>query len=385
MKINIKSFFITLCAVFIIRPYYVQLQSLLNLMWAYTTLVLALICFAKARKYGNFKKDKFFYIFILLYLIATGYSSKENIMSAISNVAQITLAYNLGRLYKNVNYRKYIIKNVSIIISTFVYIDFLTIILGISSRYLQLDSTISFLGYDNYAAFYIIPLIGVKLLLDYLKKNKLSKEDMFFYLICVLGKIITQSYAALIALILIPVWIYILNYNKKLRNIFNVRNIIYVVIFLFIGIYFFNIQYLFSDLLGFLGKGVTLNSRTVIWKHVLSNIEKIPLWGLGCIDAEFFMEFFGFPYGYNATHAHFLLLDLIIQTGVLGVLVYLRMLFNIKFKTIYMRNYGYNYAVACVLSFVLLSFFDSYPFVSTIYLLISLIIRVNSEIKMGTK
>lgn len=372
MKIN-KNIFVTICAILMVRPYYVQLSKPINLLWAVITLIMAFLCVVNIFKYRNVKSDKFFFVFICVYLMATLLNCRENYISAISSCAQVSLAYCLGRLYESNAYKRKIAKCVPTVISIYIYIDFITIILGFSEKVFGMESSISFLGYDNYAAFYIVPMIGIKFSLDYVRKNKLNLEDWIFYGCSLLGKILTGSYTAMVAIAVIPIFAYTFSHLKDIRRCLNVKNFVVAISLLFIGVYFFNIQNVLSHLLSLMGKGITLNSRTVIWKFVLSGIFRVPIYGLGNITAEYFMDFFGFPYGYNATHAHFLLLDLIVQTGIIGLIAFLGMLFGIRFKRTYFKNFSLIYVYTSLLSFLMLCMFDSYPFLSMPYFAIGYI------------
>lgn len=356
-----------------IRPYYVQLLESINLIWALITLTMAILCLIKILKYRSIKSDKFFYAFICVYLLATFLNCRENIVSAISNCAQVTLAYCLGRLYESDVYKRRIAKCVPKVISIYIYIDFITIIFGFSEKVWGIESSVSFLGYDNYAAFYIVPMIGIKFSLDYVRRNKLNLEDWIFYGCSLLGKILTGSYTAMAAIAVIPIFAYTFSHIKDIRRCLNVKSFIAAITLLFAGVYFFNIQNVLSHLLSSMGKGITLNSRTVIWKFVFSGIFRVPIYGLGNITAEYFMNFFGFPYGYNATHAHFLLLDLTIQTGIIGMIAFLGMLFSIRFKSTYFKDFSLVYIYTSLLSFLILCMFDSYPFLSMPYFAIGYI------------
>lgn len=350
-----------------IRPYYVQLLESVNLIWALITLVMAFLCVVKILKYRSIKSDRFFYTFVCVYLIATLLNCRENIVSAISNCAQVTLAYSLGRLYEDNVYKRKIAKCVPRVISIYIYIDFITIILRFAEKVWGMESSISFLGYDNYAAFYIVPMIGIKFSLDYVRRNKLSLEDWIFYGCSLLGKILTGSYTAMAAIAVIPIFVYTFSHIKDIRHCLNVKGFVAAIALLFVGVYFFNIQNALSHLLSSMGKGITLNSRTVIWRFVLSGIFKVPIYGLGNITAEYFMNFFGFPYGYNATHAHFLLLDLIVYTGIIGLIAFLGIMFSIRFKSTYFKDLSLVYVYTSLLSFLILCMFDSYPFLSMPY------------------
>ena len=216
-------------------------------------------------------------------------------------------------------------------------------------------------------------MIGIKFSLDYVRRKKINLEDLIFYSCSLIGKILTGSYTAMFAIALFPIFVYIFLNIKYIRRWLNIKSFAVAIVLLFVGVYFFNIQNVLSHLLSSMGKGVTLNSRTVIWRFVLKGIFKVPIYGLGNITADYFMDFFGFPYGYNATHAHFLLLDLIVQTGIIGLIAFLGMLFSIRLKNTYFKDFSLIYAYTSLLSLLILCMFDSYPFLSMPYFLVGYI------------
>ena len=329
-------------------------------------------------------------LFLMTYVVGTIFNHRENIISAISIISQALLAYDIGILYCTKKYKDSISKSLKKIITVYLYIDILCIFLNFSERILNISYVLTFLGYDNYAAFYIIPMLSVKLYLDSKEHNGITKEDFFCWLLCLLGKIYTKSFTASVA-ILALMFVYVLLSNIKfVKRIFNVKAIFLLLVALFCGIYFFNIHTVISFLLNSSGKGIELNSRTVIWHQVVPRLTTIPIMGLGCIDEYMFMKFFGFPYGYSVTHAHNLVLDILCSTGIIGLYLYIKIILDTKIKRVYLINGSYRILLCGLISYLIIGFFDAYPFLSGVYLLLGFLksaVHIESERKtrMGDK
>lgn len=371
-KVRRGDLLILLFSIMMIRPYYIQLYEQINRVWAYSTLILALFSLLLIILKKRVKHVLAEALFLVIYIIGTLFSYPTNILSAISIVGQASLGYNIGILSLTKEYHYSVEKVVPRVFSVYLYLDALSVFLGISTNILHVQGTMTLLGYDNYAAFYVLPMLAVKLGLSYKNKGHLSKEDWLCWGGCTLAKIITASYAASLVLILFAVLYCMANKRKSIRKKVSIRNALLLVVLLFIGIYFFNIQYVIARFLVFVGKGVELNSRTVIWRYVMNNISMIPLVGLGNNTPEEFLSFFNFPYGWTATHAHNIILDLIIQTGIFGVIAYLNVLRELKIKCMPMRNKWYEIYIIGIVCYIILGLFDFYFYLPAFWLLVSL-------------
>ena len=371
-KVKKSDILILLFSIMMIRPYYIQLNDRLNRVWAYITLILAvyslvIIILRKKTRYIIAEA-----VFFGIYIIATFLSYPNNLLSAVSIVGQAALGYNIGVLLLTKHYHDSVERIVPKVFTAYLYLDALSVVLGISTRVLHVQRTMTLLGYDNYAAFYVLPMLAVKMGLSLKKKGRLSREDWICWGACTLTKILTASYAASLILILFAVIILMVDKGKNLRKLLNVKNAVVFVVLLFVGIYFFNIQNIIAGLLTSAGKGVELNSRTVIWRNVIRNFRKIPLVGIGNNTPDEFLAFFGFPFGWSATHAHNIILDLMIQTGILGILTYINILRELRVEKVLMKNRWYQIFIIGIICYIILGFFDFYFYLSAFWLLISL-------------
>lgn len=369
MKVQCKTLLCIIMAVLMVRPYYVQLFPIWNTVWAYATLLISIASLGLIVQQNRVRDILVVLAFLGVYVMATVLNHCEYFTSAISTVGQALLAYDLGILYGTRKYHRSATISLNAVITGYLYIDAICVFLGISQRALHIEKTLTFLGYDNYAAFYIIPLIAVKFCLNSRKTGKLTRENYFCWTVCVISKLITQSYAASVAL-LIFMALYLMAKNfRALRKCINLKSIVLFLILLFMGIYFFNIQKILSLLLDASGKGVELNARTVIWHQIVPRITKVPPVGLGYMDEYIFMEFFEFPHGFSVTHAHNLVLDLLASTGIIGLFLYFRIIFRAKIKRVYLSNPSFRILIIGMVAYFILGFFDAYPFLSGVFLL----------------
>lgn len=373
LRIKLSELLISAMTVFMIRPYYIQINEILNSIWAYITVVFFIVSIYLIFKFKYQKNIYLVSIFFGVYFLATLLHNKENIFSCISTIAQAALAYNIGILYLNKTYRRAITKIVPIISSVYLYADALSVFFQISSRVLHIESTMTLLGYDNYAAFYILPLITIKLFFCIQKNGKITLENWICTILCIASKGFTQSYAAVLSFVLLIVLFILLNRFKNIRKMINIKNGIVFILVMFILVYFFEIQNIISAFLLSSGKGLTLNSRTIIWNYVVPRLDQLPLIGLGYLDSQYFLNYFEFPYGFVATHAHNILLDVTIQTGFIGLVVYIVILCDIKFYKKLLVYKHYRIMWIGLICYLILGFFDSYPFLSSFYLAISLL------------
>lgn len=372
-KIKKNELLILLFLILMIRPYYIQLFESINRIWAYMTFVCAiysliLVILKKKTRYIIAEA-----VFFGIYLLATLFSHPENLMSAASVVGQAVLGYHIGILALSKSYRGCVERMVPKVFSIYLYLDVLSVVLGISTRVFHAESNMTLLGYDNYAAFCVLPMLSVKMGFSLKNKGKLSREDWFCWAACTAAKIITLSYAASIIMIMFAIIFLMVSKWGKLKRFLNVRNAIILIVVLFVGIYSFNIQRYLAALLIASGKGIELNSRTTIWRFVVKSIFKVPIIGLGYHTAQDFLNFFKFPAGWTSTtHAHNILLDLIVQTGILGLITYINILRELKVGKVLLKNRWYQIFMIGILCYLILGFFDFYFYLSPFWLLIAL-------------
>lgn len=224
------------------------------------------------------------------------------------------------------------------------------------------------LGTDNYSAFATIPMLGAVLFFDYRNKKKIIKLKNIF--LCI-GLCISYIYsgsvtAAIISIITILTYI-ITKHNKLLLKQFTIKRVALactVILFLIVA---FQVQNWILWLIAIVGKGEkasTLNSRTIIWGDALNIIKHNFIFGIGELSTAQVEDYA--LYGVN--HAHNLILDLLLKTGIIGTISYL--FFYIGFASKYLKralkSSGFILVIALNAYFIL-SMMDDYPFMPYIY------------------
>lgn len=376
MTIRIKrcSIWMLFFAVFMIRPYYVTLYAQLNMIWAYSTLFCAVITSCMVLNHCRLRKETtIIALFCATYLLATLSQTPKSLASAVSSIAQIVLPYNMGILLMNGTKRPSLEKNVSFVFSCYLYADALCTFLHVSERLFGLPKELTLLGYDNYAAFNVLAMLAVKFAIDEKQNNgKITIENILCYSVCCAGKILTGSVAACISLFAFAVIKLVLRHDKNVTRKCRPNKVIFLLMALFILVYYFKIYQVFAALLLELGKGSDLNSRTIIWNKVLHHIMDIPLIliGKGHYTEEEFRAFFEFPYGFNATHPHNIILCILVDTGAIGLMLYCKWLSKVIVNKAVVKVSWYKTLLIGLICYLFQGFWDYYTFLSGFYILL---------------
>ena len=176
----------------------------------------------------------------------------------------------------------------------------------------------------NYLAMYLAPgiLIGIYLI----KKNPacfLQKIFFLFFVAILASLYFTYSYGAWIAIVLAFVSVSIIK-----NNVFQKKYWIIPIIILFL---FFTLQTNNSKFQDFFNSKSSFQSRITIWKSALKIIKNNPILGIGPGNfQEKYLEYQQFfpPYlEWSAPQPHNLFLAFWLQTGILGLIGFLFLIF----------------------------------------------------------
>ena len=240
-----------------------------------------------------------------------------------------------------------------------------------------------FFGPDNYSAFLVIPMLGVLLYLGCKGSEKIEfrKKDLILLGSLTVCYIWTGSVTAACALIILVVASMFIGNNKKAARIFSIKGLLFVfglVLFLILTI---NIQDYFLSILKLVGKGdsgFSLNSRTYIWAQALQLIKQYPLLGIGNLSESEIASYVL----YGASHAHNIILELLLRTGITGTISYLHFLIYplIKYRRYYLRSKDVILLIAGYV-YLVMSFMDFYPLIQAPIFLVSLIYSCADDMK----
>jgi hypothetical protein len=173
-----------------------------------------------------------------------------------------------------------------------------------------------FLGYDNASFFDVFPLVLYNTMYIYYKRGEKSPFIYIIPLIVGIAYFYVKSTTSMI-MMMIYILFLLLHKNKIFQKIFNIKNVIYFIIFSFVFIVILNGQEYFADFLqNTLNKSVTLNGRTKIWKNAFYYIFKSPILGYGLEDTSILI------YKFGINHVHNFILDILYKGGIVALFFY---------------------------------------------------------------
>lgn len=234
------------------------------------------------------------------------------------------------------------------------------------------ESPVYLFGMDNYSAFYIYPMLAIVLYYRQLRDGAFGIAG-WLLLFSVIGVyLLTKSVTAAGAGVLMLPFLFFKKQWNKLPAILGIRLIIAAMALLLVGICFFQIQNYLASMLNSMSKGVTLNSRTYIWDHALKLIRQRPWFGHGTFtQTQLYDEYIL----YGTSHAHNILLELLLYTGIAGTAAYLYYLFS--FSPILTKKplpKAHSILLITLVGQLVLCFMDFYPTILVFYLFMQILI-----------
>ena len=317
----------------------------------------------------TYKKDTWFRGLFLFFIV--------DLVTIVSNILVILELIIILSITKSKSKRKNMADALNFIFSILLFLQIVSVFYikagHVIFEYIENDYTY-LLGTDNYSAFATIPMLGAILFFGYKRKNLLSKAKK---VILCLGLCASYVYtgavtAAIMSVVTVLAYI-ITKYNKFLLKFFTIKKVaVFCVLVLFL-IIAFDIQNHMLWLLRLVGKSAkatTLNSRTIIWEKAFNIIKQNIIFGIGELSAE---QVEGYAL-YGMGHAHNLILDLLLKSGIVGTISYL--FFYLGFLSKYFRkalkSSGFILVITLIGYFVL-SMMDDYPFMPYIYCCLGLL------------
>lgn len=232
-------------------------------------------------------------------------------------------------------------------------------------------SPIYLFGMDNYSAFFLYPMVFVTLYYDSLRHGKISFAGWGLLVLVTGIYLLTASLTAAGAGLIMILLAFIQRSWKKIPKIKGIWWVVCAMAVILVLICRFQIQNLLANLLTAASKGITLNSRTIIWDMVLDLITQKPIFGHGSFTPEQIADYIL----YGTTHAHNLLLELLLRAGIIGCAGYLLFLCGfIKFGT---QKSSFssqdNILLVGLIGQLVLSFMDFYPTIIMFYLFMGIL------------
>lgn len=278
------------------------------------------------------------------------------------------------------SYYRYYVRSLNIIFSCWIIINSASLFLirdGFTPFGVTGQSYNYFLGLDNYSAFAIIPMLGILIFFDINIYGKIRTKEKILYIVSFLSYLYVKSATAVFALGIFGMFLVLQRYWNSICKIITVRRVAMFLVILFILIYVFDFQNIFyafltSNLLAKGGEyyGITLNSRTIIWKYAINLIEKRPLLGYGVLSDEAIKNYAL----YGTDHCHNIFIEILFRTGIIGCVCYFYYLFK-PFKSMMIKKEDKEFQILLIVMIALLviGFMDYYPMLSYIYLFYAIV------------
>lgn len=330
---------------------------------------------------ANFWKIESFFIIILF---STIYNSGESI-GCFAEVLRITNLLLLCETELKKNGIYVLLKYLNFYIKIILVVDIFSIFVGyiVGGQQFQI---FSFLGMDNYAIFFIFPMLVIAFYYDYLRLNKLKFNTMIIFGLCLFCKLATNAVSAELALLFFICMIVFSKHVKGYINIINSRSVLLVIVLFMFGIVFFNVQNYFADfIIDILHKDVTLSTRTYIWKRCIQAIPNSWLIGYGQTNVEKFKKIVGLASYEAISHTHNFVLEVIFRGGVIA-LCSLGYIFVEAWTSNNKKEcYSKNILSFGVCGFLILMITDAYIMIPWIYLVLYFMMLKEERELYGTK
>lgn len=269
-------------------------------------------------------------------------------------------------------------------ITIFNIINFISILIS-PNRNININvNRIYFLGYDN--DFNLILTMACYILLIYHYKLKKEKEPkynkiriVFYvnYIVTLISSFLVQSATFKISMLMfLFCYLFFFATNFLPKIIFNYKVYLALAYIIFIGLVFFNVQNNFGVLLGKLDRDITFTGRTEIWDKTLEKIKENKIIGTGYMNMNQRME------KMNIYHAHSTYLNVLLESGILGELVYLILLISRGYRINKIDDKNLvNISSFAVFTYLIMSIFEVYIEILYFYLLLVVISNLSNNNK----
>lgn len=272
-------------------------------------------------------------VYFVFFLGTTLYKNSVNVFFAIRQIAPLMAITILTEFYMK-NYRKSFIQAVYVVLFILIIMDILSIIMYPEGLYsTELYTTNWFLGYKTarvrLATLPIIMFAGIHSI------DKYNKLNIWFWISSILALVdtfLSQNTGGVVTIIVMLIMLFLLYFinNDKIRFLFarllNPKILFIIVLILTVVINLVqNVKIFEPIVVGLFNKDITFTNRTMIWASSLEIFQKSPFIGNGYILNNTFGELIGSAY---ATQAHSLFLSVLVYTGIIGMIIFLFLLYK---------------------------------------------------------
>lgn len=262
-------------------------------------------------------------------IIFSTFMHNGQLVSSISNAAS-NLGYMLIAEYFFPKLREDFLRILRNVIFILVMIAAYVVVKYPGTGLVYYDGPQYFLGIDNRFVFFTTPMIFAAAVYSFTSYGGIDFMLIACLSISLFITLYTWAVGGMLGMLLIAAVILFLN-RFRWFNAIKASTYFLTAQITSISVSLLRVQYLFADfIVNVLEKDVTLTGRTRIWDRVLQLIYKNPLIGLGMQDFTKFLN--------GIAHAHNEILQRTLQTGIIGLILYLCMYFQLISKINNIRN-----------------------------------------------
>ena len=236
-----------------------------------------------------------------------------------------------------------------------------------------------FLGSDNYSAFILIVLCGFLFASDLYRVNKIRLYSWIIAFMGLLSLIIPFAVTGMISYGLFLCFVALIDY-PQLRKLFSIRNVVIISTAFLFAVVIFNIQDYLGGFLAVIGK-VGLNSREIIWPFTVTAFMQRPWIGYGTLTQAQIDSFIL----YGANHAHNIILEFLLDTGIVGTMIISYMGYNIIKNTMKIKKKHICCFRICLAAYIVCSVFDFYIGLIYFWLLLAVMDFCKTAIERNKK
>ncbi|MDG0030624.1 O-antigen ligase family protein [Priestia sp. Y58] len=328
--------------IFLILPhlsiYYYRLDIVyqLTLIWQFLVVIISLFIL-----YRNLTTFNILLIFYMTLVIFSAFLNDTFNPGIFYSIAVFTgFCIYISYAMRNINE---LIKGLYYLFATVVFLNFFTLLIGGIAVSPDGLSTNYLLGGKNAIAMTALPTIPLIYLYSYMIHNKLKAFPFLLILICAVSLYLSESGTGIVISFLAILFVVL---PKKYFPSFTTYFWTYIVAFFTIVVFRLQ-ELLFGDfIINVLHKDMTFTGRTYIWDLVLNLIKKSWLIGYGRGNQIISQHFA------NLNETHNGLLEIMMYSGILGVLFFLIILLLVGHKL----NSNKDHILSKILSFSIFAY-----------------------------
>ena len=242
------------------------------------------------------------------------------------------------------------------------------------------NSNYSIFGLDNYAIFYVFPMLAAVCFSSLYLKGRITNTVALLYGLCLVCKIITFALTSVIVLGLFGIILLLISRGKcHTVKLFTLKSGALVLATATIAVIVFRCDRLIMPVLELIGKTSTVESRVLIWQKSIDAITHSPVFGFGKMSDGLFQLLTGFnpTWDVEADHTHNGILEILFSTGFVGLILISLFIYGSFRRDKGHLPYSYIILECAAFSCMLMMISDAYPCVAPIYVLPALAACLN--------